>query len=147
RAQHDERVERAGMLDEHGTAARIERVDAADDGLAAARAVDAVRQQVRPRERSGHEPSPELREDQHRVRHAEADTAARLRLAQGEDAHLRELAPERAIELLLEGAQRIERDAAVAEGADAFLERSLVVAALEVHVSAARAGAAGSAPR
>ena len=59
-----------------------------------------------------------------------------LGLAQREHAHLGELAPERAVEaLLLELAQRLDRDAPVAERPDARAQRLLIVAELEVHAA------------
>ena len=76
-----------------------------------------------------------LFEDQHRLGGPQADATAGLGLAQTEDAHLGQLAPEASVEaaLLLELAQLIDRHAPLAEGADALLQRLLVRVHPEVH--------------
>ena len=133
-AQHDQRVELVEVLDEHGVVAGPQLLDPAHDRLARRRALHEVGGEMGPRERAWHEPAPELREYDHRIGAAEPHAARGLALAQREHAHLGELPPQLAVEaLLLELAQRVDRDAPGAERADAGAQRLLIFAELKVH--------------
>ena len=118
------------------------RVESADHHLAARRAGHQVGREVAPDQRSRHQAPAQLREDEHRLRHAEADAAAGLGQAQAEDAHLGEVAPERAVEAACAGelAERVERDPPFAEGADPVAQRLLIVVDSKVHAALLRAG-------
>jgi hypothetical protein len=133
-SQHEQRVELVEVLDEHGVVAGPQLLDPAHDRLARGCALHEVGGEMGPRERARHEPAPELREHDHRIGAAEPHAARGLALAQREHAHLGELAPERAVEaLLLQLAQRVDRDAPVAERADAGAQRLLIFAELKIH--------------
>ena len=109
-------------------------VEAADDRLAARDAVDEACEHVAPDRRSGNDATPELGEHDGCVRHPETEAALLLGQAQREHAHLRQLLPDLPAEgLLLELGNRVEREAALAERADAFLERHLIFSELEFH--------------
>src|SRR5262249_23712575 len=114
-----------------------------------ARALDEAGGEVGPHQRAGDEAAAELGEDDHPVGGPEPDAAARLGLAQREDAHLRELAPEPGFDgaLALELAQRLHADAPVAEVADASAQRLLVLAQPEIHFDLLRSPSARCAHR
>ena len=116
--------------------AGAQQIQATDHAFAAGRPLYASCQQVSPDQGTGCQAATQLLEDHHGIRATEANTPFALREPQPEYTHLREFAPEIAVEgLLLEFAQLVGGDPAVAESADTFLQGLLVFAELEIHVA------------
>ncbi len=131
--EHEQGVEVVGMLDcEH----LVARVHEPHDGRACGRTRHEACGELGGDERSGDERAPELLEDEGSLGHPEAEPSLALGRAQREHARVAELLPALAIEPatgVLDGAHGVGRKTAVAERADALLERDLVVGQLEVH--------------